>query len=101
MDWKGIWKSIIGFVRRIFRMYEKEIKAFVNEMLDLAFLNLDEVRKDKIDPVIRKKITNKVLADILIMRIDVTTVKGKSEIGKLIMDAIDWFTKEDGDGLSD
>jgi hypothetical protein len=58
-------------------------------------LNLDKARVEKIDPAIRKKIANKVLADILIMGIDITTVKGKSEVGKLVMDAIDWFTRGD------
>jgi hypothetical protein len=31
------------------------------------------------------------------MKIDITSDKGRSEVGKLIMDAIDWFTKEDGE----
>ena len=88
------WNRFVAWVRRIAHLYEKEIKAFVNEMLDLAFLNLDEVRLNKINPAIRKKIANKVLADIIIMRIDITTTQGKSEVCKLVMDAISWFTKE-------
>ena len=88
------WQKIVAWLRKMFRLYEKEIVEFVNEMLDLAFQNLDEVRVSKIDPAIRKKIANKVLADIVIMRIDITTIQGKSEVGKLVMDAIGWFTKE-------
>jgi hypothetical protein len=49
---------------------------------------------DKIDPAIRKKIANKLLADIIIMKIDITTEQGKSKVGHLVIDAIDWFTKE-------
>ena len=87
--------KIIRWFRRLFRLYEKEIKDFVDDMLDLAFQNLDDERLDKLNPEIRKKVRNKVLADILIMGIDIGTIKGKSESGKIIMDAIDWFIKED------
>ncbi|MHA1805951.1 MAG: hypothetical protein ACTSX2_00080 [Candidatus Thorarchaeota archaeon] len=86
--------KIIRWFRRLFRLYEKEIKEFVDDMLDLAFQNLDDERLDKLNPEIRKKVRNKVLADILIMGIDIGTIKGKSESGKIIMDAIDWFIKE-------
>jgi len=91
MTW---YQKIIAWIRRMAHLYEKDIKKFVNDMIDLAFKNLDKEIADKIDPAIRKKITNKVLADILIMGIDISTIKGKSEVGKLIMDSIDWFTKE-------
>jgi hypothetical protein len=89
------FKRFVAWIRRIAHLYEKEIRKFVDEMLELAFLNLDKARVEKIDPAIRKKIANKVLADILIMGIDIGTVKGKSEVGKLVMDAIDWFTRGD------
>lgn len=89
-----VWQKFVAWLRRMFRLYEKEIKEFVDDMLDLAFQNLDEQRKDKIDPAIRKKIANQVLANIIIMGIDIGTIQGRSEVGKLIMDAIDWFTKE-------
>lgn len=91
----SILKKIWVWIRRMAHLYEKEIKQFVDEMLELAFLNLDKARMEKIDPAIRRKITNKILADILIMGIDIGTVKGKSEVGKLVMDAIDWYTKGD------
>lgn len=93
MTLKEIWTRFVAWIRRMAHLYEKEIREFVNEMLELAFLNLDEVRLNKITPAIRKKIANKVLSDIIIMRIDITTAHGKSEICKLVMDAISWFTK--------
>ena len=89
-----MFEKIVKWIRRMFKIYEKEIKVFVDDMLDLAFQNIDEVIQDKLTPEIRKKVRNKVLADILIMGIDIGTTKGKSEVGKLVMDAIDWFTKE-------
>jgi len=91
---KDLWIRFVAWVRRIAHLYEKEIKAFVNEMLDLAFANLDEVRREKINPAIRRKIANKVLVDIIIMKIDITTIQGKSKVCELVMDAISWFTKE-------
>lgn len=87
-------EKIIKWIRKLFRLYEKEIKEFVDEMLDLAFQNVDDEIKKKITPEIRKRVRNKVLADILIMGIDIATIKGKSEAGKIILDAIDWFIKE-------
>lgn len=78
----------------MFRLYEKEIKEFVDDMLDLAFQNIDETIQNELTPEIRKQVRNKVLADILIMGIDITTIKGKSEAGKIILDSIDWFIKE-------
>lgn len=87
-------EKIIKWIRRLFRIYEKEIKEFVDDMLDLAFQNVDEVISEKLTPEIRKKVRNKVLADILVMGIDTATIKGKSESGKIIIDAIDWFIKE-------
>jgi len=89
-----MFDKIIRWIRRLFRLYEKEIKEFVDEMLDLAFQNVDEAVKDKLTPEIRKKVRNKVLADILVMGIDIATIKGKSESGKIILDAINWFIKE-------
>jgi hypothetical protein len=89
-----MWQNIVKWIRRVFRIYEKEIKSFVDDMLDLAFENVDEVIKVKLTPEIRKKVRSKVLADILVMGIDIATIKGKSESGKIIMDAIDWFIKE-------
>lgn len=93
--WKDYWKRLISWIRRMINLYEKEIKEFVNEMLDLAFQNLDSKIVNKIDPAIRKRITNKVLADILIMKIDITTTQGKSKVCELVMDSITWFTKEE------
>jgi hypothetical protein len=93
--WKDYWKKLISWIRRMINLYEKEIKEFVNEMLDLAFQNLNSEIVRKIDPAIRKKITNKVLADILIMKIDITTTQGKSKVCELVMDSITWFTKEE------
>lgn len=87
-------EKIIKWIRRLFRLYEKEIKEFVDDMLDLAFQNVDEVIQNKLTPEIRDKVKNKVLADILVMGIDIGSVKGKSEAGKIILDAIDWFVKE-------
>jgi len=89
-----MFEKIVKWLRRMFRLYEKEIIEFVDDMLDLAFQNVDIAIQDKLTPEIRKKVRNKVLADILIMGIDITSIKGKSESGKLIMDAIDWFIKE-------
>jgi hypothetical protein len=94
MDWKGLWKRLVTWLRLQLKIHEKEIKAFVNEMIDKAFQNLDANIVRSITPAIRRKITNKILADILIMGIDIGTVKGKSEIAKLTIDAINWFTKE-------
>ena len=88
------WQRLVNWIRRVFRIYEKEIKTFVDDMLELAFLNIDTVKSEKITPAIKEKVRNKVLADILIMGIDIGTTKGKSEIGKLIIDSIDWFIKE-------
>ena len=87
-------EKIIKWIRRLFRLYEKEIKEFVNGILDLAYMNLDAVKVRSITPAIRKKIVNKVLADILVMGIDIETIKGKTEVSRLIVDAIDWFIKE-------
>ena len=89
-----MWQNIVKWIRRVFRIYEKEIVSFVDDMLDLAFENVDEVIKVKLTPEIRKKVRNKVLADILVMGIDIATIKGKSESGKIIMDAINWYAKE-------
>ena len=93
MDWKGMWKGLVAWVRQIFKLYEKEIKAFVNDMIDKAYQNLDAVIVRSITPSIRRKIKNKILADILIMKIDVASNKGKSEVARLTVDAINWFTK--------
>jgi len=89
-----MWQNIVKWIRRVFRIYEKEIESFVDDMLDLAFENVDEVIKVKLTPEIRKKVRNKVLADIIVMGIDIATIKGKSESGKIIMDAINWYAKE-------
>ena len=98
MEW---YKKLISWIRRMLHLYEKEIRQFVNEMLDLAYQNLDADVVHKITPAIRRKITNKILADIIIMKIDISTIQGKSEVCKLITDAISWFTKEDKDGIPD
>ena len=89
-----MFEKIVKWIRRMFRLYENEIKVFVDDMLDLAFQNLDKERADKLNPAIRRKVRNKVLADILIMGIEVGTIKGNSEVCKLVMDAINWFIKE-------
>ena len=87
-------EKIIKWLRRVFRLYEKEIQKFADDMLNLAFQNVDDAIKDKLTPEIKKKVRSKVLADILIMGIDTATIKGKSESGKIILDAINWFTTE-------
>ena len=88
------FEKLVNWLRKIFRLYEKEIKQFADNMLELAIANLDEVKREKITPAIRKKIRNKVLADILVMGIDVAENKGKSATGRIIVDAIDWFISE-------
>ena len=91
---KDLWKRFVAWIRRMAHLYGDEIKETANDLLDLAFANLDEKRKEKLNPAIRKKIANKVLADILILGIDVTTAKGKAKVCEIIMDAIDWFAKD-------
>lgn len=91
-----MWTKIKAWVRRLFSLYDKEIKQFVDEMIELAFLNLDNERKEKLTPAIKKKVKNKVMADIIIYGTDIATTKGKSAVGQFLMDAIDRFTN-DGD----
>ena len=88
---EGLWSKFVKWLRKILRRYEKEVRQFVDEMLEFAFANLDEARKERLTPAIKKKVRNKVLADILVMGVDIATTKGKSEVGKLILDATDWF----------
>ena len=92
--WKETWTKIIRWLRKTFKRYEAEIQQFVDNMLDLAFQNLVDPRKEKLTDAVKKNIRAKVLADIMVMGIDISTTKGKSETGKIIMDAIDWFTKD-------
>lgn len=87
-------ESFIGWLRRMFRIYEKEIKKFVIDIVELAFNNLDKQRLEKLNPIIRKKIQNEVLAQIIIQKIDTTTVQGKSAVSRLVLEQIDKFTKE-------
>ena len=94
MSGKEIWKSIEGFVRRMFRLYEKEIKLFVEDMIDKAYKNMEAVKVRSISPAIRRNVRNKILADIIIMKIDTTTNAGKSEVARLVLDAMNWATKE-------
>jgi len=94
MGLKEVWMKLVIWIKKMITLHKKDIMKFINEMLDLAFQNLDKARMDKIDPLIRNKIANKVLSDIIIMKIDITSNQGRSEVGKLIMDAIDWFTKD-------
>lgn len=94
MTLKEIWKNIVGFLRTVFRIYEKEIRAFVENMIEMAFQNLDAAKREKITPAIRKKIANKILADIIVMGIDTTTNAGKSEIARIVVDALSWAAKE-------
>lgn len=97
MDWDNLKKSVIGFVRRMFRLYEKEIRKFVEDMIDMAYQHLDSDVVRKITPAIRKNIANKILADIIIMKIDTTTVAGKSDVARLVNDALDWLAKDGGE----
>jgi ribosomal protein L17 len=97
MDWDNLKKSVIGFVRRMFRFYEKEIRKFVEDMIDLAYQHLDAETVRNITPAIRKKIANKILADIIIMKIDITTVAGKSEVARLVNDALVWLSKTESE----
>ena len=92
---KDIWNRVISWLRRMVNLYEKEIKEFVNDMMDHAFRSLDQARIDKINPAIRKKIANKVLTDIIIMKIDIETTQGKSKVCELVMDSINWFAKDE------
>lgn len=94
MTLKDIWTGLVVWIKKMVTLHKKEILTFIDQMLDMAFQNLDKARMDKIDPAIRKKIANKLLADIIIMKIDITTEQGKSKVGHLVIDAIDWFTKE-------
>ena len=94
MDWKGLWKKFVTWVKIQLRAHEAEIRIFVNNMLDLAYQNLDNAIIQKLNPAIRKKVTNKVIAEILIRGIDIGTIKGKSEVSALVLNFINDLTKE-------
>lgn len=91
MEWhKKLW----AWIKILLKMYEKEIRVFVNDMLELAFKNLDEAKAKKLTPALRKKIANKVLADTILKRIDTSTIQGKSEVAKIVSNALDWATEK-------
>ena len=91
---KDLWNRFVAWVRRMLHLYEKEIREFVNDILDLAYQNLDNRVIDKLTPAIRRKVTNKVIAEILINGIDIATIQGKSAVSAMVLNYIREFTKE-------
>lgn len=85
------------WLRGLFRWYQEETQTFVDEMLRLAFDNVKEDVFEKLTPEVKAKVRRKVLADVHSMKLDLDTIKGKSESGKIIMDAIAWFVSEAAD----
>ena len=91
---KDLWNRFVAWVRRMLHLYEKEIREFVNDILDLAYQNLDNRVIGKLTPAIRRKVTNKVIAEILINGIDIATIQGKSAVSAMVLNYIREFTKE-------
>ena len=91
MKW---YQKLWVWIKILLRMYEKEIRKLVNDLLDLAYQNLDAKIVRSITPQIRNKIKNQLIAEIIINKIDVTTTSGKSAVSAMVLSMINEVMKE-------
>lgn len=90
------WKTkIVKFIRWLLRTYNREVKKFVEFIIDEAYKYIDREVFDKLEAGVRREVRNEVVKQVIIQGIDIYTPKGKDAVENLVKNYINKFTQEE------
>lgn len=76
MKEKTRWQKFVAICRKVWRIvwrkYKKEIKGFVSNLVDNAFVELGK----HVDSVVQKNIKNKIVKKAILNKVDIYTNDG-------------------------
>ena len=93
----GLWNRFVRWLRKTLKIYQREAKMLVDFVLEDVWAKHVKSKEIELTDLTKRKIKNKVLANIIIMGLDSASDEGKIAVRELMHDAIDEFVNGNGE----